>query len=260
MSSKSAASGDYTLTVTFEVGTDVDMATVLVQNRVNEALPVLPEEVKRQGVKVEKQSTNITLMVNLVSPEGSYDELFISNYVTTRIKDVLARVGGVSKVEVMGAKDFGMRIWINPDRLRARDLTTVDLIQALREQKKVHAGAQFFQTNLIYDTDQFDLWLEELYKRDILDKVYILAGVTPIRSLRMARYLNDVIPGVTVPSSILHRYEESREDDYEEVGVEITLEIIESIKEKQGIHGIHLMAVGWESIVPRIISEAGLIQ
>jgi methylenetetrahydrofolate reductase (NADPH) len=132
--------------------------------------------------------------------------------------------------------------------------------QALREQKKVHAGAQFFQTNLIYDTDHFDLWLEELYKRDILDKVYILAGVTPIRSLRMARYLNEVIPGVTVPSSILNRYEESREDDYEELGVEITLEIIESIKEKQGIHGIHLMAVGWESIVPRIISEAGLIQ
>jgi len=130
--------------------------------------------------------------------------------------------------------------------------------QALREQKKVNAGAQFFQTNLIYDTAHFEMWLEKLYKRDILDKVFILAGVTPIRSLRMAQYLNGVIPGVTVPKSILDRYEGTREDDYEELGVEITLEIIESIKEKQGIHGIHLMAVGWESIVPRIISEAGL--
>ena len=141
MSSKSAADGSCNITVTFEVGTDVDMATVLVQNRVNEALPVLPEEVKRQGVKVEKQSTSITLMINMVSPDGSLDDLYVSNYTTTRIKDVLARVNGVSKVEIMGAKDFGMRIWINPDRLRARDLTTVDLVQALREQNiQVAAG------------------------------------------------------------------------------------------------------------------------
>ncbi len=142
MSSTSASDGSCSITVTFEVGTDVDMATVLVQNRVNEALPVLPEEVKRQGVKVEKQSTNITLMVNMVSPRGSYDELFISNYTTTRIKDVLARVNGVSKVNVFGAKDFGMRIWIDPDRLRARELTTVDLINALREQNVQVAAGQ----------------------------------------------------------------------------------------------------------------------
>jgi HAE1 family hydrophobic/amphiphilic exporter-1 len=117
------------------------MATVLVQNRVNEATPVLPEEVKRQGVKVEKQSTNITLMINMVSPNGTLGELYISNYTTTRIKDVLARVNGVSKVEIMGAKDFGMRVWINPDRLRARGLTTMDLTNALREQNiQVAAG------------------------------------------------------------------------------------------------------------------------
>ena len=141
MSSKSASDGSCNITITFEVGTDVDMATVLVQNRVNEATPVLPEEVKRQGVKVEKQSTNITLMINMVSPNGTFDELYISNYTTTRIKDVLARVNGVSKVEIMGAKDFGMRVWINPDRLRARGLTTMDLTNALREQNiQVAAG------------------------------------------------------------------------------------------------------------------------
>jgi HAE1 family hydrophobic/amphiphilic exporter-1 len=141
MSSKSASDGSCNITVTFEIGTDVDMATVLVQNRVNEALPVLPEEVKRQGVKVEKQSTNITLMINMLSPDGTFDDLYISNYTTTRIKDVLARINGVSKVQVFGAKDFGMRVWINPDRLRARNLTTMDLTNALREQNiQVAAG------------------------------------------------------------------------------------------------------------------------
>jgi len=142
MSSKSAADGSCNITVTFEVGTDVDMATVLVQNRVNEALPVLPEEVTRQGVKVEKQSTNITLMVNMVSPDGTFDELYISNYTTTRIKDVLARVNGISKVNIMGAKDFGMRIWIDPLLLRARGLTTTDLLDALREQNVQVAAGQ----------------------------------------------------------------------------------------------------------------------
>jgi len=130
--------------------------------------------------------------------------------------------------------------------------------QALREQKKVNAGAQFFQTNVIFDPEGLDTWLEALYKRDVLNKVYILAGVIPIRSKRMAHYLHDTIPGVRVPEWILNRFEETREDDYEELGVEIALGLIEKIRSKQGIHGLHLMSVGWEAIVPRIIGEAGL--
>jgi len=130
--------------------------------------------------------------------------------------------------------------------------------QALREEKKINAGAQFFQTNLIFDPDGLDLWLEALDKRNILNKVYILAGVTPIRSNRMAQYLHHNIPGVRVPQSILDRFDAAREDDYEELGVEIALDIIQKIKSKTGINGIHLMSVGWEAIVPRIISEAGL--
>jgi methylenetetrahydrofolate reductase (NADPH) len=130
--------------------------------------------------------------------------------------------------------------------------------QALREEKKINAGAQFFQTNLIYDPEGLDLWLEALDKRNILDKVYILAGVTPIRSRRMAQYLHHSIPGVRVPKDILDRFDESSEDDYEELGVEIALEIIEKIRGKQGINGLHLMSVGWEAIVPRIIADAGL--
>ena len=142
MTSKSSSDGKSTIQVTFEVGTDIDMANVLVQNRVSEAEPMLPEEVKSQGVKVKKKSTSMTLMVNMVSPDGTYDELFISNYTTTRIKDVLARIPGVSEVAIMGAKDFGMRIWLDPLRLKARDLTTLDVINALREQNVQVAAGQ----------------------------------------------------------------------------------------------------------------------
>ena len=142
MSSKSAASGDYTLTVYFEVGTDVDMATVLTQNRVAVAEPFLPEEVKRQGVKVQKKSTKMVLAATLSSPDGRYDDMFLSNYATTQIKDVLARVNGVGLVNVMGAKDFGMRVWLDPNRLKARGLTTNDVISALREQNVQVAAGQ----------------------------------------------------------------------------------------------------------------------
>jgi len=142
MSSKSSDDGTYELTVTFAVGTDIDMATVLVQNRVSIAMPRLPEEVKRQGVKTEKRSTNMVLMVNMISPERSRNELFISNYVGQNIKDELARVGGVGKVTVMGAKDYGMRIWLNPDLLKARDLTTKEVVDAIREQNVQVAAGQ----------------------------------------------------------------------------------------------------------------------
>ena len=141
MSSISSAAGAYNLTVTFEVGTDVDMATVLVQNRVAIAEPLLPEEVRRQGVTVRKRSTNIVLMVTLVSPDGRYDDIFLSNYATTQIKDVLGRVEGVGEVQIFGAKDFGMRVWLDPGLLRSRGLTTDDVLSALQEQNvQVAAG------------------------------------------------------------------------------------------------------------------------
>jgi len=141
MLSKSTADGELDLTVTFAVGTDPDMAQVLTQNRVNIANPLLPEEVKRQGVKVEKQSTAMVMCVALNSPDGRYDDIFISNYVTTQILDVLARTQGVGKVLVFGAKDFGMRVWVDPAKLKSRDLTVEDVIGALREQNvQVAAG------------------------------------------------------------------------------------------------------------------------
>jgi methylenetetrahydrofolate reductase (NADPH) len=132
--------------------------------------------------------------------------------------------------------------------------------QALREQKKVNAGAQFFQTNLIFDVDGMETWLNELAKRNVLDKVYILAGVTPIKSLKMAQRLVE-IPGVYLPKNILQRIEVAdKAGNAQEEGIQIALEIIGKIKgyEKQGIHGIHLMPVGWDEVIPRIVTESGL--
>ena len=130
--------------------------------------------------------------------------------------------------------------------------------QALREQKKVNAGAQFFQTNVIYDTDIFENWLNEIAKRNILDKVYILAGITPLKSARMARFMDAEVPGVYVPKKLIDRMEAAG-DGAQEEGITIALEMIEDLKKKQGIHGIHLMPVNWEDITPRIVTEAGLL-
>ena len=130
--------------------------------------------------------------------------------------------------------------------------------QALREHKKVNAGAQFFQTNLVYDADGLEIWLNELAKRNILDKVYILIGVTPLKSLKMAQYMHNEVPGVTIPQHLLKRMEAAGDGASEE-GVLIALELIDKIKDKQGVNGFHLMAVGWEAIVPRIVTEANLL-
>jgi len=131
--------------------------------------------------------------------------------------------------------------------------------QALREEKKVNAGAQFFQTNVVLDADALDEWLNEIAKRNILDKVYIMIGLTPLKNYKTAAYMNNRVPGVFVPEKILKRMENAKDKGNEqEEGVQITLELIEKIKTKQGVHGIHLMAVGWEEIVPRIVKEAGL--
>ncbi|MHC4553396.1 MAG: efflux RND transporter permease subunit [Planctomycetota bacterium] len=141
MSSSSSSDGSMDLTVTFDVGTDIDMSQVLVQNRVAIAEPLLPEDVRRQGVKTEKKSTNLTLIVNLISPTDEYDELFISNYINLNIKDTLARIPGIGSITIFGAKDFGMRVWLDPEKLKTRGITTIDVYNAIQEQNiQVAAG------------------------------------------------------------------------------------------------------------------------
>ena len=134
MSSKSANDGSYSLTVTFEIGTDGDKAQVNVQNRVAQAAAKLPEEVTRQGVTTKKSSTGILLVAAVSSPNGTYDDVFLSNYTTINIRDTLARVPGVAQVDVLGARDYSMRIWLQPDRLTTLGLTASDVIAAVREQ------------------------------------------------------------------------------------------------------------------------------
>jgi len=131
-------------------------------------------------------------------------------------------------------------------------------LQAIKDTKKVNAGAQFFQTNLIFEPDRLDPWLEQLYKRNILDKVYIMIGIAPLKGYKVAEYLHNKVPGVRLPESILNRMQRAGEGAPEE-GVQITLELIDSIKRKQGVHGIHIMTLGWEAIIERIVTESGLV-
>ena len=135
------------------------------------------------------------------------------------------------------------------------------VFQALREQKKINAGAQFFQTNLVFDIDGMEIWLNELAKRNVLDKVYILIGMAPLKSLKMAAMLSGV-PGVYMPERIVQRMEAAHvAGAASEEGVQIALELIAKIKtyHGQGVNGIHLMPVGWDEVVPRIVMEAGLM-
>jgi hydrophobe/amphiphile efflux-1 (HAE1) family protein len=145
MSSRSGSDGTMTLTVTFEVGTDLDLAAVNVQNRVALAEAKLPADVVRQGVSVTKQSPDLVEIVALISPDGSRDELYLSNYATLQIVDVLARVPGVGQVTVFNGRDYGMRLWLNPDRLASLGLTAGDVADAVREQNLQAAAGQIGQ-------------------------------------------------------------------------------------------------------------------
>lgn len=141
MQSYSAADGTYSLTVTFKIGTDLNFAQVLVQNRVSSALSSLPQSVQTQGVTVQKRSTAILLFVTLTSPNVTYDSLFLSNYATINIRDELSRLSGVGNVTVFGAGQYSMRVWLDPDKLQALALTPQDVIQAIQQQsQQVTAG------------------------------------------------------------------------------------------------------------------------
>ncbi|MEM1165873.1 MAG: multidrug efflux RND transporter permease subunit [Planctomycetota bacterium] len=141
MSSISSDDGSYSLTVTFELGTDVDMAAVRVQNRLSVAEPRLPEEVRAQGVSTSKQSPSLLMVIAPHSPDGRYDQLYLSNYARIFMVDRLARVPGVGSVRVFGARDYSMRVWLDPQQLAARDLTTTEVMQAVRSQNvQVAAG------------------------------------------------------------------------------------------------------------------------
>lgn len=145
MSSTSAPDGSYNLNITFELGTDADTAAVLVQNRVARAAPKLPETVQRQGIFTKKRSTTFVAVLSLNSPDGRYDDLFLTNYATINIKDQLARVKGVGDIICFPFKDYSMRVWLDPNRLEYNSLTTSDVVGALKQQNVQVAAGQIGQ-------------------------------------------------------------------------------------------------------------------
>ena len=133
MNSVSANDGTMKLTVTFATGEDLDMANVLVQNRVAKAIPQLPQEVQRLGVATQKKSTDANLYIGFTSNDDRYDDIFLANYVALRVKDEVARVTGVGEVQAFGAGDYSMRIWLDPDKMKARGLIADDLVGAVQQ-------------------------------------------------------------------------------------------------------------------------------
>src|SRR6185312_12396527 len=141
MQSQGTSDGVLTMTVTFRVGTDVDLAQVQVQNRVSQALPRLPDEVRQLGVTTVKSSPNFIMVVHLVSPDQRYNDVYLRNYGLLQIKDVLGRIPGIGQVQVFGGGDYAMRVWLDPGKVASRGLTATDVVNAIREQNvQVAAG------------------------------------------------------------------------------------------------------------------------
>jgi hydrophobe/amphiphile efflux-1 (HAE1) family protein len=189
MTSTSSSNGSYSLTVTFEVGTDLEEAQVLVQNRVALAETFLPTDVRQQGISVKKQSSNILLVVSLTSPDETFDSLYLSNYATLRLKDELSRVEGVGDVTVSGAGAYSMRIWADPTKMDARGLTFQDLQNQLRQQNVQVAAGQIAQPPL-EDAQAFQLTMTALGRlsdveqfEDIIVKIGDDGSLTHLRDV-----------------------------------------------------------------------------
>ena len=185
MSSRCTNDGQMTLDVTFELGTNLDTAQVLVQNRVAVAEAKLPEEVKRTGVTTKKKSPSILMCVNLVSlkrPDGSfyYDQLYLSNFATLNVKDDLARIKGVGDVTFLGPRDYSMRIWLDPDKLAAKQMTAGDVIKAIQEQNRQVAAGRLGQPPVPGKSPiQFQLPLnasQRLSSEDQFDDIVVRTG------------------------------------------------------------------------------------
>src|ERR1700742_334586 len=141
MFSQAASDGTLTLTVTFKLGTDPDLATQLVQNRVNQALSRLPDDVQRLGVTTIKSSPTLTMVVHLISPNDRYDMTYLRNYALLNVRDRLQRIRGVGEVQLWGAGDYAMRVWLDPQKVAERNLTATEVVNAIREQNiQVAAG------------------------------------------------------------------------------------------------------------------------
>jgi multidrug efflux pump subunit AcrB len=170
MYSQATSNGQLTITITFKLGTDLDKAQVLVQNRVAIAQPQLPDEVQRNGVVTKKNSPDILMVVFMLSPDDSLDQLYISNYALLQVRDQLLRLDGIGDIQIFGARDYSMRLWLDPDKISHLGMTSGDVIAAIRAQNLQITGGQLasppiadraFQPNLTFtgrlkDLSQFE--------------------------------------------------------------------------------------------------------
>src|SRR6516162_4371175 len=145
MSSQSGNDGSYSLSCTFDVSTNLNAALVMVQNRVTLAMPLLPTPVQRQGITIRKRTPDILMIVNFTSPDSRYDEVYLSNFVLINVRDELLRVDGVADVNILGERDYSIRIWLDPQKLAARNMTAVDVANAIRNQNIEAAPGQIGQ-------------------------------------------------------------------------------------------------------------------
>jgi multidrug efflux pump len=213
-SSQSTADGIMTLNVTFELGTDLDQAQVLVQNRVAQALPKLPEVTQRLGVVTEKSLPDFTLVVHLVSPNNRYDLLYLANYAQLRVRDELRRIDGVGDVQVLGAGEYSMRVWLDPEKVAALNLTASDVIGAIRAQNVQVAAGQLgsppapnaAQFQLLVDTqgrlvteEEFENIVIKTGERGQIARLKDVARVELGSSTYALRSLLDNEPAVTIP-------------------------------------------------------------
>jgi len=132
-------------------------------------------------------------------------------------------------------------------------------LRVLRLEKKVKAGADFIQTQCVYNVEKFERWMKLVRERKLHEKVHILAGVTPLKSYRMAKYMKENVPGIDIPDEILERMKNAPKEEARERGIDLCVETIERLKEIEGVHGIHIMAIGWEDVVPVLVKKAGLL-
>lgn len=240
-------------------------STIAIQNGVEPVMQIAARDRTRIGLQAEVVGANALGVRNLLclsgdsmklapGPRGRMD---IVDLDSVQMLWILRRMRDEGKYLDGREMKFPPKYFLGA---AASPFASEPKFQALREHKKVNAGAQFFQTNLVYDADRLEIWLNELAKRNILDKVFILIGITPLKTLKMAKYMNDEVPGVFVPEPVLTRMQAAESaGNAQEEGVQIALELIEKIKGKQGVSGIHIMAVGWEEIVPRIVTDANLL-
>src|SRR5206468_9585218 len=145
MASQCTNDGTYTLTITFKLGTDLNIAQVLVQNRVSLAQPILPDLVKRRGIQVKKKSPSILMIVNVFSPDQSRDSLYLSNYATIQLRDELARLDGIGDITYIGQRNYSMRVWLDPQKMAFRNLTSSDVVGAIAQQNIQVAAGQLGQ-------------------------------------------------------------------------------------------------------------------